>query len=98
MANVKKVCVFCGGKKDKIILFNQERLDKCLGILKIRQANNLVGCKVKLNPISESEGYHSKCLNNFTALKVKYKQSNVESVASESELNLSGPSAAIVTR
>ncbi|XP_055838592.1 uncharacterized protein LOC129906724 [Episyrphus balteatus] len=93
MSNVKPVCVFCGSKKDKIILFNQERLDKCLGILKIRQANNLVGYKVKLNPLNKSEGYHSKCLNNFTALKAKYKQCYVKS-----ELNLPGHSAAVVIR
>ena len=76
MAPTKPICVFCKKKAEKIILFTETRLKNCNEILKIRKEYNLQGKDVELPELlNEIQGYHSKCISNFTALKAKYKSS-----------------------
>lgn len=75
MSSTETFCVFCvKKKKEKIKLFTEITLDKCLGILEIRKKNKLQFQDIILPcNVNTSEGYHLKCYSNFTGLMAKYK-------------------------
>lgn len=63
-------CVICKSKKGKVKIFNQNTLDKCMKILKIRKKFNFKFHDVRLpSVLSSIEGYHTRCYCNFTAVK-----------------------------
>lgn len=80
--------MFCNESSgSKIILFNDNILEKCSKILKIR-----VFCKLKYNEIilpknsDNIHGYHGNCYSNFTAIKTKYVDKYSESQKSKNTI------------
>jgi len=68
MANKMK-CVFCKGKNEKIIIFEDEKLIKCKEVLSVRVKFNLKYNNVQLpDEVNTSDGYHRQCYSSFTAL------------------------------
>lgn len=93
-------CVFCNGNSDKILLFTQDGLEKCLKINKIRSDKHLKGRDVSLpTTANDLQGYHSKCLSAFKALPKRYKLAVVDNNSSDTTvLPLSGPSKSVDIR
>lgn len=80
-------CVICKKKdnSDKVIIFNEERLQKCRNILKIRQQNNLKFAKVVLpSDLTTPKGYHAQCYRNFSALMKQYTEKSFATLSEPS--------------
>lgn len=76
METITFSCVFCKSKDvKKIVVFSETTLRKCKSVLKIRQNNKLKYNDVNLPlEVSSTEGYHTRCYSNFTALSGRYKE------------------------
>lgn len=87
MDSEKLVCVICGKSKDKIILFNENTLEKCQEILLIRQLHKLKYKDVVLPlNVNLKDGYHTHCHKNFLAVMKKY----YDNTSRESDIRQSG--------
>lgn len=77
----KLYCFVCGKKprKKTITKLDEKKFSTCKEILSIRKANNLAyGDLILPDELTDSEGYHSGCYSNFTALAKKYKEKQAE--------------------
>lgn len=84
MSEIKPFCIFCLKKQEKLNLFAQEILSKCVAVLKIRQKNNLCGKDVKLpKELNNFQQYHSQCYRRFAALPKKHRYSQFFSTSTE---------------
>jgi len=95
MANKMK-CVFCKGKNEKIITFEDEKLIKCKEVLSVRVKFNLKYNNVQLpDEVNTSDGYHRQCYSSFTALMAKYR--NISDNNSVSSSNLPSTSKSLLS-
>lgn len=67
------ICAICMEKDPEVLLFNDEKLEKCKIILHVRINNNLKYSEVVFpNDVDSEVGYHVKCYRKFTAVMKKY--------------------------
>lgn len=69
----KMFCVICGEKKDKVLPFSNETLEKSSIFLQVRKKFNLKYSETILpDGKDDVRGYHVRCYKNFTAVQKKY--------------------------
>ncbi|KAK9876673.1 hypothetical protein WA026_014051 [Henosepilachna vigintioctopunctata] len=71
------ICVICKTSEDKIIIFDEETLQKCREMLTIRKKSGSKYGDVTLpETVNEEDGYHSKCFKKFVRPKEKQHDDN----------------------
>ena len=74
MSDGNRKCVFCENQSEKILLFSEEKLNKCGKILYSRVKFNLKYKNVKLpDCVNDTDGYHTRCYSHFTSLMAKFR-------------------------
>ena len=72
---IKKKCFLGCAVTVPIISFTPETIASCKKILEQRKKHSLKYNNVELPPeVNDSIGYHSKCRNNFNAMKAQFKE------------------------
>lgn len=71
-------CLICGKKTDDgVLLFTQRTFKKCSDILEKRRQFKLKFNDISLpSEVSTTDGYHSHCYRNFTAVNDVYLKKN----------------------